>query len=77
MLESKRVGKTVHLPPEMWELLEKRAGVVLRSRSKEIEYSLKKLWESEDKANAQAIQMAIEGQQRQAQQQLSGEDETL
>lgn len=64
MYNDKRVGKTIHLPQSMWDKIEERGNTVLRSRSKEVEYSLKTLWDKEDAADKKALSMAEEAQQK-------------
>ena len=58
MYDDKRVGRTIHLPQSMWDVIDERGRAVVRSRSNEVEYSLKKLWEIENKFNMEAISMA-------------------
>lgn len=58
MYDDKRVGRTIHLPQSMWDYIDERRKVVIRSRSNEVEYSLIKLWEIENKANQEAVNLA-------------------
>lgn len=76
MYDDKKVGRTIHLPQSMWDHIDERRKIVTRSRSNEIEHSMKTLWEMEQKGNNEALAMAEQSASNQTELQPSGSDET-
>lgn len=58
-MEEKPIGKTVYLPPKLWEIIENNGRLTRRKRSREIEFMLLKLLEIRQKNDDEAVNLAV------------------
>lgn len=60
MLKVKKIPRTVHLSPELWQVIDERRAICVRGISQEVEFLIRKQLENEAKGDKLAVTMAAD-----------------